>query len=268
MREAQIISIVDFTALKLISGEEPSPLPPSRTIEMDIRDAKRFRQEITERMHSAVCACCSRYRQKREVRPYSYNDVEGLHLLAVTLPSTEAAPRDALTTHAGYCLQPAACRPDGYDMIIDLCDECVKQLALGRVPDCSLVNVDTGSIPSSPVPELNLAPLAVNEECLVARIRVIRCLFTFYPDADGRSVRQYSFRGNVIAFPNAPISDVVEAIPMPLSRIPEIMQVIFVTQCSTEEDMDKVFAAAKPLKIRGQEVAKWAVHLTKVSLHQ
>ena len=83
-------------------------------------------------------------------------------------------------------------------------------------------------------------------------------MYSFFPTPDGQSVRQHTFRGNIIGFPNAPCSDILVALPMPLKDIPKIMQAIFVMQCDTEKDKDKAFAKATALTIRGQEVVKWA----------
>ena len=77
-------------------------------------------------MHAGVCACCSRYREKHTVKFYSYTEVPNLHLLSVNGPRSADMPRHALTTQSGLCLQPAACRIDGADLIIALCDDCHK----------------------------------------------------------------------------------------------------------------------------------------------
>ena len=106
------------------------------------------------RMHAGVCACCSRYREKHTVKFYSYTEVPNLHLLSVNGPRSADMPRHALTTQSGLCLQPAACRIDGADLIIALCDDCYKHLDKAQIPLTSLVYVDTGGIPKSPVPEL------------------------------------------------------------------------------------------------------------------
>ena len=259
--------LVDFTKVDLIDGTTPAPLPPPRTLRRDIRDAKAFRQHIFDHMHTAVCACCSRYRMKCLVKSYDYIDVENLDLLKISGPKSDNMPRHARTTYGPYCLQPAACQainPDAFDFTLDLCDECINHLHRGRVPPCSLVYIDTGSIPSSPNPELDLAPLTIIEELLVAFNRVIRYVMVFYPTPAGLSVRQHCFRGNVIAFPNAPVSDVIRALPLPLDKIPEIIQVVFVTKCSKPEEIQEALNKAKALKIRGQNVAKWAIHLHKV----
>ena len=257
-----------FTHVNIIDGTTPVPLPRTRTIERDIKDARAFRQHLSDHMHTAVCACCSRYRMKCTVKNYDFANVENLHLLHINGPKTEDMPRHAKTTYHSYCLQPAACQYLSPDLFtLDLCDECVLHLHRGRVPPCSLVYIDPGSIPRSPRPDLDLAPLTMIEELLVAFIRVIRYVIVYYPTPDGKSVRQHRFRGNVIAFPNAPITDVIKALPLPLEKIPEIMQVIFVTQCSNEKEMHKALDKAKALQIRGQNVAKWAVHLHKVRIY-
>ena len=172
------------------------------------------------RMHAGVCACCSRYREKHTVKLYSYTEVPNLQLLSVNGPRSADMPRHVLTTQSGLCLQPAACRMDGADLIIALCDDCHKDLERAHIPLTSLVYVDTGGIPKSPVPELNLAPLSLIEEQLLSFNRVIRMVYVFHPTPDGRSVRQYQMRGNVIAFLNAPVTDVMAAVPLPLGLAP------------------------------------------------
>ena len=104
------------------------------------------------------------YREKHTVKFYSYTEVPNLQLLSVNGPRSADMPRHALTTQSGLCLQPAACRMDGADLIIALCDDCHKDLERAHIPLTSLVYVDTGGIPKSPVPELNLASLTTNSQ--------------------------------------------------------------------------------------------------------
>ena len=137
--EEAVGRLMAFAHVAEISGGEPRPLPVQRTLEMDVADAIEFRRQITERMHTSVCACCSRYREKRLVHSHSHVDVNNLSLLSVDGPRTDSMPRHAHTTQSGFCLQPAACRMNGSDLVIDLCEECVGHLDKGRVPPCSLV---------------------------------------------------------------------------------------------------------------------------------
>ena len=93
-----------------------------------LRDATIFTQfDMAYRMHVGVCACCSRYRENHTVKLYSYTEVPNLHLLSVNGPRSADMPRHALTTQSGLCLQPAARRMDGVDLIITLCDECLPR---------------------------------------------------------------------------------------------------------------------------------------------
>ena len=133
-------------------------------------------------------------------------------------------PWDALTTYVAphnnikYCLQPKAC--DGDDAVI--CTTCLNKLRIGKVPKDSFVNVDTGSIPEG------LVPLTMVEANLVARNHTCRNVFVIkppnIPHLPADQCRK-GLRGHVISFPNVPLGDVQAVFPLPLERIPEIMQV-------------------------------------------
>ncbi len=152
----------------------------------------------------------------------------------------EEFPRDAFTTYRGYCLQSEGIRhPDGkseghemddsIDPIVDLCYECRNDLKGNRVPKASLVRLDPGALPPG------LRPLTIAEELLLALGRACRYVFVLKPSigkgpseiryVGDPSVKQFCFKGHLIAFPNVSIEDVSACFPMPLADIPKHMQV-------------------------------------------
>jgi hypothetical protein len=133
------------------------------------------------------------------------------------------------------------------------------------VPDGSLVRCDPGCIPRNPDPQLQLAPLTMIEERLLGVNTVYRFVCALFPNLLGQSIKQWSLRGHIIAVPNPPVDDLSDLLPLPLARIPEVLQVIFVCKARKHQNLQKLFAKAKALQIRGQEVAKWAAYLRRVS---
>lgn len=250
--------------------DAPLPsLPSTRTLERDIEDAIAFRQCITDACPTNVCAVCSMYRPPPTISTLQLSLIPNLQLLLANGPKGKGMPRDALTTYISphdqqlYCLQPTAC--DG--LTARVCSTCLEALQRNTVPKASLVHIDTGSIPTSLNPAMQLAPLTMVEENLVAQYRVCRYVFILKPNTSAwqsADTCRKALRGHVIAFPNVPINQVVSALPLPLDRIPEIMQVIFLTLTTNKDDLKALALKARPLHIRGKEVCKWAIHLSKV----
>lgn len=102
---------------------------------------------------------------------------------------------------------------------------------------------------------------------------VLRCRFCFIIKpkqwTGGRTSDTYQkwFRSHVIAFPNLDVQTVSRLLT-PISEIPDMMKVVFLTIASDKTDLEKLARSGqlKSLHIRGKEVAKWAVHLSKVRI--
>ena len=193
-------------------------------------------------------------------------------MLLTNGPKGKGMPRDALTTYCSphdsqdYCLQPAACS----GISAQICSMFFAAPQRKSIPKESLVRIDTGGIPRSLDPNMQLAPLTMVEENLVALYRVCRYVFILKPNAStwqSADTCRKALRGHVIAFPNVPIDQVATALPLPLERIPEVMQVIFLTVTTNKQVLKALALRARPLHIRGREVCKWALHLSKVSFH-
>jgi hypothetical protein len=85
----------------------------------------------------------------------------------------------------------------------------------------SLVRLDTGSIPP------HLKPLTMVEEQLLGIGRAKRYVFVLRPNGGDPTLKQFCFKGHMIAFPNVDIEDILSCFPMALSDIPNHMQVSF-----------------------------------------
>ena len=186
---------------------------------------------------------------------------------STSFPANNRIPYIWTLLYAGYCLQPAAVNSPTHDLdasvTVNLCDVCLHDLTMNRLPKFCLVRVDPGGIPRSLDPALQLLPPTLIEEQLLATYRSIRMVIVIHPSPDGCSLQQYRYRGHVIAFPNAPLSDVLYCLP--LAKVHERVQVVFVTQCTDRQDMEKALRQATALEVRGANVVNWALHLSKVS---
>ncbi len=165
---------------------------------------------------------------------FHLSTIPHLDLLRADGPKDAEFPRDAFTTYRGYCLQSEGIREghemeDSDDPIVDLCYECRNALRGKRVPKASLVRLDPGAIPPG------LRPLTIAEELLVGLGRACRYVFVLKPSigkgssevryVGDPSLKQFCFKGHLIAFPNVSIEDVSACFPMPLADIPKHMQV-------------------------------------------
>jgi hypothetical protein len=259
--------------------DPPAGLPPARTLELDIRDAARFRKYLDDTCPTEVCGACSMYCGPASVQTYSLTSLPHLELLAADGPHTPELPRHAHTTvehpvgsGRRYCLQPAACGQleDGSPGI-RVCDICIASLRRRVVPPASLVRFDAGAIPTAPNLADQLVPLRAVEAQLVAQIHVARLCIVMRPVHSGSrralDTMQVAQRGHVIAFPNVDISLVRSALPMPIEQLPDILQVIFVCKAASPEEVRQLARNARCLQIRGKEVAKWARYLYEVRGH-
>lgn len=237
--QKEIDATVKLWTDKMKQDEDPPATEDSP--ERQNRMAQRIRTYISQEIKTGICACCSRRCRKRDVDQYKWTDVvDLLTVLRADGEQTDELPRDGLTTweadDAGrktedgtkYCLQPVAMRdyidpakrvPTG-EQGIDLCACCMGALQKSKVPQASLVRVDTGAIPD------HLLPLSMFEEALLAIGRPMRYVSVMKPSGN-RGGSQYCYRGHLIAFPNVDVSDVRRSFPLSFSEIPKIMQVCF-----------------------------------------
>jgi hypothetical protein len=103
--------VVDKAMEKLLSYtkiEENYDAPPPRTLEDDIRDAQLIRDYMDAHNKTAVCACCSRRRERDDVRSCPLSEIPNSDLLSSDterFSPTPELPRDSLTTFRSLCLQ-------------------------------------------------------------------------------------------------------------------------------------------------------------------
>lgn len=176
-------------------------------------------------------------------------------------PAVDLSDENANDDHPlhEYCLQPAAIRratPDDVvqmtdpgdkereavaegDFLVQLCKACHSSLMRRRVPPASLVRVDTGPIPwmreGPDGPEIQLKPLSIFEELLLAPYRCLRYVGIMKPSGD-RSLSQLSFRGHIIAFQNVGADEVAKVFPLRFEDIPQVMQVCLCNDCFLHMD--------------------------------
>ena len=265
----QVEKLLEFAHADHLDLSKPllPALPPARTLAMDILDAIAFRKCMADHCPTIVCAICGVIRAPKDMAlhsPLPITDIPNLHLLSTNGVASDEFPRSGLTTYSPplpstikSCMQPAGISAAG----VNVCSACMQSLMHKSVPMGSFVRFDTGSMPN------NLAPLTMIEENLVSLYRVCRYVYVVRPNISSlqpSDTLRKALRGHVIAFPNAPISDLTSIMPLPIDRIPDVMQVVFVLLANNEDDFRTAAAKAKPLKIRGKLVAEWAVFLCKV----
>lgn len=212
--------------------KRPLIQPPEkpRSLAKDVHDASLFRKYMDDHMKIGICGCCSRRRDLTLMLPEAVgiSSLANLHLLTTTPQPTDKEmflARDGLTKSSvggeDYCLQPSAIQyhEDGLDTMT-MCQECYESLEHKcMVPPASLVRVDTGSIPS------HLKPLSMFEEKLLGLNVAHRYVYVMKASGKDSTLKQWKFRGHVIAFPNVDASSVRKIFPIPMDEIPEHVQV-------------------------------------------
>ena len=140
--------------------------------------------------------------------------------------------------------------------------------------DGCICSIYAGSIPSGPTPAEQLVPLTRIEENLVSRYRVHRNLYVMKPASwswSATGTQQLCHQAHVIATPNTGpdmIRDCLLAHPDSLS---DTLQVVFLVLVESNDPnaitnaVRKMVERSPALRIRGREVVKWAMHLSKVS---
>ncbi len=133
-----------------------------------------------------------------------------------------------------------------------------------------------GGIPWGPTPDVQLCPLTMIEENLVALHRVFRLVYVMKPAtwswATDNTTRQLCHRAHVIAVPNAGADQVRDCLLPRLGDIGEYINVVFLNLIDVNNDTEVQAALKKcgdrspALKIRGAEVCKWACYLSHVSI--
>jgi hypothetical protein len=247
-----------------------------RGLDEDLRDAALFREEMDTQCACHVCAICSTYLsitnfehssdlEGKEVPIWTnFSKIKNLHLLSSS--SLDHLTRYRSAQGKEYCIQPDFCkREDGTDKA-QVCKACVASLARGKLPAWSLSRFDAGGIPRSSNEEEQLLPLTMIEQNLIAVNRVMRQCYVIMP-SKSENDSQLQMRGHVVAFPNNSVDELLEVLPLPIDKIPEVMQVVFLYVASEDEKEKrrKVAKAARALHVRGKQIALWAKHLCKVS---
>ena len=259
----QLAALVDFCGI-----DKESVCPTAFTFEQHVAAAQDFRDALDESCNLTLCAVCAI--PQANVVSIHIDDLPHKKMLRADEESTLEAPRHGLTVctlkEVVYCLQPDAVTDDN----VSVCHACLTALKGKQIPKESLVRVDTGRIPQSPDPKLDLAPLRMLEERLVSPIRT-RGKLVYLIKPDGASnlppqCRQQCTKGHCIAFPNVEPQQLVDALLMPVNEIPEMLQVVFLNIVTNEVDLEKLASFCKAIHVRGQEVLKWAVHLSRVRL--
>ena len=113
------------------------------------------------------------------------------------------------------------------------------------------------------------------EENLVSLYRVYRLVYVMKPAtwswSYDSSTRQLCHRAHVIAVPNVGASKVRDCLLPRLCDVGETVDVVFLTLVDVNSDEEAAAALGKmanrspALRIRGQEVLKWAFHYSRVS---
>jgi len=105
------------------------------------------------------------------------------------------------------------------------------------------------------------------EANLLASNRVVRYCYVIRPWGEPDKVQKKQ-KGHVIAFPNNPVNELANLFPIPLKKIPELVQCIFIYAASEDEKAKrkKIASKSKALHVRGRQIVLWARHLAKVRL--
>lgn len=131
-----------------------------------------------------------------------------------------------------------------------------------------------GPIPKGPTPDMQLVPLTMMEENLVAVYRVYRLVYVMKPASwswAANNTRQLCHRAHVVAVPNVGPDQVRDCLLPQLHEMADMIDVVFLTLVDVNSDQEAQAALAKmanrssALKIRPREVVKWAFHLSRVS---
>jgi hypothetical protein len=242
----QVRLLIDFTAIN-----EPTECPPAPTFEDQVEMARCFRESLQHSCTRSVCAVCSI--PQSDVHPFTIE----------TLPHSRHAHTTTTLNGTKYCLQPAGVKEN----MVDVCSSCLHFLKNKKIPKESLVCIDPGSIPRNPNPKLDLAPLRLMEERLVARVRTTSKLVYLIKSAGKLppDCQQQCSKGHIIGFPNVEPTELARTLLLPINEIPDQIQVVFLNIAANVEDLKKLAAKCKAIHVRGKEILKWAVYLSWVS---
>jgi hypothetical protein len=131
-----------------------------------------------------------------------------------------------------------------------------------------------GPIPWGMTPKEQLEPLNPIEENVVSLYRVHRLLYVMKPVTatfSSRFGRQYCHRAHIIALPNAGSEKVRDCILQPTVALADSIHVVFLVLVESDDEdtirkaIQKMIKRSPALYIRGKLVAKWAMHLSRVS---
>lgn len=120
-----------------------------------------------------------------------------------------------------------------------------------------------------------MVPLTRIEENLVSRFRVHRNLYIMKPASwsfTGAGTHQLCHKAHVIATPNTGADLVRDCLLSHPDTLSDTLQVVFLVLVDSNDPeviaaaVDKMVKRSPSLQIRGREVVKWALHLSKVSM--
>ena len=278
-REAKADLIKD-TFVNAQNSDEWCPIEamkkqPIRDLKRDCQDAIAFRKEMDERIPSEVCAVCNSYRPITAFNEDAEGWIKLQNVIGLSALSCDQAKEEG-SRHIRYeydgleySLQPAACKIDQLgEASAHICKDCIASLERKSIPKWSLARFDAGEIPKAANPEDQLLPLTMLEANLLAGIRVMRYCYVIRPWGEPDQVQKKQ-KGHVIAFPNNPVDKLLQCFPLPLDKIPEVIQCIFL-MIAKQDDLHrkkKLAAQSKALHVRGRQIVLWARHLAKVSCH-
>ena len=125
-----------------------------------------------------------------------------------------------------------------------------------------------------PTADYQLVPLTRIEENLVSRYRVHRNLYVMKPASwswSAAGTRQLCHQAHVIATPNTGPNMIRDCLLAHPDSLIDTLQVVFLVLVESDDPIvisnavQKMVERSPALRIRGREVIKWAMHLSKVS---
>ena len=171
------------------------------------------------------------------------------------------APRVPLFLQSHPAARCIRLSPDGNHQL-DLCEECLRQLTQGRVPDHALARCDTGLRPPD-LPQLTLL-----EERIVALVRVVRHIVVCRPPTShipvGEQEGHTMLRSHIIGFQGPTPIMLARAFPCHPSALPDLISVILIGAAQTYDDVLRLAHHSSALFVRGRVIALWARHLATI----
>ena len=143
-----------------------------------------------------------------------------------------------------------------------VCTSCVVSLGNGRVPEFSLVRVDTGLAPP------HLAPLSALEASLVSLNRPFRSVILCKPLGSSGWIptsAQYAALSSHSISVEHTIPSVLDAIlPLSAEALPDFLTLVIISPARDVEAVRRLADATPALVVRGPLVVQWVRHLIHV----